>query len=166
MGYVIIQTDFGRGGSGAMAGVCKIVDKTLKVYNITNEVPKFNVRAAGHNLAEVLPYWPKGTVFVSVIDPGVGTERKASVAETENGYYIVTPDNGCLCEIAEQYGIKAIREIDQSINRYKGNKWSVESDIFHGRDIFSYCGAKLAAGIITFDEVGPEYPVVEIVGLN
>ncbi|MBR0450820.1 MAG: SAM-dependent chlorinase/fluorinase [Oscillospiraceae bacterium] len=166
MGYIVMQTDFGRGGSGAMAGVCKIVDKSLKVYNITHEVPKFNVKAAGHNLTEVLPYWPKGTVFVSVIDPGVGTERKASVAETQNGYYIVTPDNGCLAEIAEQYGIKAIREIDQSINRYKGNQWSVKSDIFHGRDIFAYCGARLAAGIITIEEVGPEYPADEIVGLG
>ena len=149
-----------------MAGVCKIVDKSLKVYNITHEVPKFNVKAAGNNLAEVLPYWPKGTVFVSVIDPGVGTERKASVAETQNGYYIVTPDNGCLSEIAVQYGIKAIREIDQSINRYKGNQWSVKSDIFHGRDIFAYCGARLAASIISFEEVGPEYPIDEIVGLS
>ena len=165
MGYVVMQTDFGRGGSGAMAGVCKIVDRGLRVYNITHEVPKFNVRAAGRNLAEVLPFWPEGTVFVSVIDPGVGTERKASCAQTKNGYLIVTADNGCLDEIDRTFGIRSVREIDQTRNRYKGNKWSVESDIFHGRDIFAYCGAKLASGQITFEEVGPEYPVEEIVRL-
>lgn len=162
MRYVVMQTDFGRGGSGAMAGICKLVDRSLRVYSITHEVPKFDVKAAGHNLADVLPYWPRGTVFVSVVDPGVGTERKAAVAETENGYYIVTPDNGCLREIAERYGIRAVREIDQNVNRYKGNKWSVQSDIFHGRDIFAYCGAKLASGVISFEEVGPSYPVGEI----
>ncbi|MBR4828160.1 MAG: SAM-dependent chlorinase/fluorinase, partial [Oscillospiraceae bacterium] len=165
MGYVVIQTDFGRGGSGAMAGVCKLVDRSVRVYNITHEVPKFDVVAAGHNLTEVIPYWPEGTVFVSVVDPGVGTARKACVALTENGRYVVTPDNGCLEEIRNTYGIAAVREIDQSVNRYKGNEWSLKSDIFHGRDVFAYCGARLACGRITFEEVGPEYPVSEIVSV-
>lgn len=163
MGYVVIQTDFGRGGSGAMAGVCKLVDRSVRVYNITHEVPKFDVVAAGHNLTEVIPYWPEGTVFVSVVDPGVGTARKACVALTENGRYVVTPDNGCLEEIRNTYGIAAVREIDQSVNRYKGNEWSLKSDIFHGRDVFAYCGARLANGKISFPEVGPEYPVGDIV---
>ncbi|MBQ1358652.1 MAG: SAM-dependent chlorinase/fluorinase [Oscillospiraceae bacterium] len=165
MGYVVMQTDFGSGGSGAMAGVCKLVDRSVRVYNITHEVPKFDVRAAGHNLAEVIPYWPQGTVFVSVVDPGVGTSRRACAAKTSTGCYIVTPDNGCLTETADKIGIVAVREIDQSINRYSGNEWSQKSDIFHGRDVFAYCAARIAAGIITFEEVGPEYPVEEIVSL-
>jgi len=166
MGYVVMQTDFGRGSSGAMAGVCKLVDRDLRVYVITHEVPKFDIAAAGRNLAEVIPFWPEGTVFVSVVDPGVGTSRKASVALTSTGHYIVTPDNGCLDETDRLYGIKAVREIDQSVNRYKGNEWSTKSDIFHGRDVFAYCGARLASGVISFEQVGPEYPVSEIIRLG
>ena len=165
MGYVVIQTDFGRGGSGAMAGVCKLVDRSVRVYNITHEVPRFDVAASGHNLAEVIPFWPEGTVFVSVVDPGVGTSRKACVALTSNGRYVVAPDNGCLAEIVEKIGIISIREIDQTVNRYSGNAWSLNSDIFHGRDVFAYCGARLAAGKISFEEVGPEYPTDQIIAL-
>ena len=163
MGYIVLQTDFGGGPSAPMTGMCKLVSRDLKVYDLTHNVPKFNVRAAGENIADVIPFWPEGTVFVSVCDPGVGTPRKASVAETLNGYYIVTPDNGTLTPILEKFGIKAIREIDQRINRFHGNAWSSKSDIFHGRDIFAYCGARLAAGVICFEEVGPAYPVEEII---
>jgi S-adenosylmethionine hydrolase len=110
-----------------------------------------------------MPFWPEGTVFVSVCDPGVGTPRKASVAKTSNGYYIVTPDNGTLAPVMDSCGIDEIREIDQTINRYHGNEWSDKSNIFHGRDIFAYCGARVAAGVISFEEVGKAYPVSEIV---
>ena len=113
----------------------------------------------------MIPFWPEGTVFVSVVDPGVGTGRRASVCLTGNGRFVVTPDNGTLDEIGRRFGIKAVREIDESVNRYKGNKWSRESDIFHGRDIFAYCGAKLASGRITLEEVGNEYSPEEIVKL-
>ena len=163
MGYVVMQTDFGIGGTSSMTGVCKLVDPSLYVFDLTNLVPKFDVKAAGHNLCEVLPYWPEGTVFVSVVDPGVGTERKACCAKTANGYYIVTPDNGTLAEVQDTFGITEIREIDQSVNRYRGNEWSNQSDIFHGRDIFAYTAARLASGVIGFEGVGPEYPAEEIV---
>jgi len=163
MGYVVIQTDFGGGPSAPMTGMCKLVDRTLKVFDLTHDVPKFNVRAAGKNIVEVMPYWPEGTVFVSVCDPGVGTPRKASVAKTKNGYYIVTPDNGTLTDVVSTFGVEAIREIDETINRFHGNAWSSHSDIFHGRDIFAYCGARLAAGVISFEEVGEAYPVEEII---
>ena len=163
MGYVVIQTDFGGGPCAPMTGMCKLVDRTLKVFDLTHDVPKFNVHAAGDNLVEVMPYWPEGTVFVSVCDPGVGTPRKAAVAKTKNGYYIVTPDNGTLSPVVSAFGVEAIREIDETINRFHGNSWSSHSDIFHGRDIFAYCGARLAAGIITFEQVGKAYPVEEII---
>lgn len=165
MGYVVIQTDFGGGPCAPMTGMCKLVDPSLKVFDLTHDVPKFNVRAAGANLVEVMPFWPEGTVFVSVCDPGVGTPRKAAVAKTGNGYYIVTPDNGTLTDVVNTFGVMAIREIDESVNRFKGNEWSAHSDIFHGRDIFAYCAARLAAGIIDFEGVGPEYPTKDIIVL-
>ena len=72
----------------------------------------------------------------------------------------MTPDNGILDIVDKALGIEAVREIDQSVNRYHGNEWSEKSDIFHGRDIFAYCAARLAAGQIDFAGVGPEYPEI------
>ena len=129
MGYIVIQTDFGGGTSGSMTGMCMLVDPSLRVFDLTHRVPKFDVRKAGENLAEVIPLWPAGTVFVSVVDPGVGTSRKASVARVHGGCYVVTPDNGILDILADTLGIDEVREIDQSINRYRGNPWSDHSDI-------------------------------------
>jgi len=107
-----------------------------------------------------MPYWPKDTVFVSVIDPGVGTSRKACVAKTANGYYVVTPDNGTLTHLVKMIGIEEVREIDESVNRYPGSE---NVSVFHGRDIFAYCAARFASGIIDFEGVGKAYPTAEII---
>ena len=157
---IVMQTDFGVGGGGAMYGVCKTIDPELQIYDLSHVIPKFNVEKASASLRNVMPFWPKGTIFVSVVDPGVGTARKASVAHTCNGYYVVTPDNGSLTYIKQEFGIDAIREIDETVNRLKGTE---KTSIFHGRDLFAYCAAKLAAGVIDFAGVGPEYPVDDIV---
>ena len=156
---IAMQTDFGV-VSGAMIGVCKSIDPELEVFDISHNIPKFNVEKASSHLRSVVPFWPKGTVFVSVVDPGVGTARRASVAKTTNGYYIVTPDNGSLTGIQKEFGIDEIRQIDETVNRLKGTE---KTSIFHGRDLFAYCAAKLAAGVIDFAGVGPSYPVSEIV---
>ena len=93
---IVFQTDFGLGGGCAMYGVCKQVDLSLEPYELTHTIPVFDVQKASVSLRDAIPSWPAGTVFVSVVDPGVGTARRASVAKTANGYYIVTPDNGTL----------------------------------------------------------------------
>ena len=162
MAYLVIQTDFGTGSLSvsAMHGVCAMVDPDLKVADGNNSVDQFNVLDASESLMYLLPYWPKGTVFVSVIDPGVGTARKSCVAKLKDGQYVVTPDNGTLTYIKERIGIESVREIDEKVNRLKGSEGI---NIFHGRDVYAYCGARLAAGIIDFEGVGPEYPVSEIV---
>lgn len=160
--FLVMQTDFSLKSAAVsvMHGVSYQVDRDLIVEDISHEVAKWNPYAASTNLAYALPYWPEGTVFVSVIDPGVGTERKACVAKTKNGYYIVTPDNGALTQVVQEYGIEEVRIIDEKTNRYPGTEGV---NIFHGRDLFAYCGAKLASGKITFEEVGPAYDVSEIV---
>lgn len=160
--FLVMQTDFSMRSAAVsvMHGVSYQVDRDLVVEDISHEVDKWSPYAASTNLAYALPYWPAGTVFVSVIDPGVGTDRKACVAKTKNGYYIVTPDNGTLTHVAREYGIDAVRVIDESVNRYPGTE---QINIFHGRDLFAYCGAKLASGKISFEEVGPAYDVSEIV---
>lgn len=157
---ILFQTDFGYGGAAAMYGVCKQVDSDLALYDLTHTIPTFDVKRASSSLRNVLPFWPKGTILVSVVDPGVGTARRASVARTSNGYYVVTPDNGTLTYLLQSFGIDEIREIDETVNRYKGTE---KTSIFHGRDLFAYCAAKLAAGVIDFEGVGPAYPVEEIV---
>jgi S-adenosylmethionine hydrolase len=91
-------------------------------------------------------------VFVSVVDPGVGTSRKSVVLKTKTGQFIVTPDNGTLTLLAESLGIDQIREIDESVNRRQDSK---KSYTFHGRDVYAFTAARLAAGVITYEQVGP-----------
>ena len=161
---LVFQTDFSykEGAVCAMYGVVKSVDPELEIIDGTHEIPKFDTWSASYRLYQSMSFWPKGTIFVSVVDPGVGTPRKASVAATVDGYFIVTPDNGSLTHVKEWMGIREIREIDENVNRLKGKDTEAVS-VFHGRDLFSYCAAKLASGKITFEEVGPAYSVDEIV---
>ena len=160
--YVVFFSDFGidSGLVASMHGVAAMVDPELKTYDATHLLPAFDIRAASFCLQYTVPYWPAGTVFVSVVDPGVGTARKACAAKLKNGSYVVTPDNGTLTFLEEFIGIDEIREIDESVNRYKGGE---SVNVFHGRDIFAYCGARLASGVITYEQVGPAYPLAEMV---
>ncbi len=161
---VVVQTDFGLkdGAVSSMKGVMESVDRTLTISDLTNEITPYNIFEASYRLYQTLPYWPKGTVFVSVVDPGVGTKRKSIVALTNDGHYIVTPDNGTLTLISDAIGIKAVREIDETKNRLQST--ANGSYTFYGRDLYGYTAARLAAGKITFEEVGPKYetPLVKL----
>lgn len=154
---LVFQSDFGLkdGAVSAMKGVAFGVDSDLPIYDLTHEVPTYNVWEASYRLYQSAAYWPAGTVFVSVVDPGVGTVRKSVVLKTKSGHYYVTPDNGTLTLIAEHQGIAEIREIDEVVNRLAG---SADSYTFHGRDVYAYTGARLAAGVISFEQVGPKLP--------
>jgi S-adenosylmethionine hydrolase len=92
---------------------------------------------------------------VSVVDPGVGTERKSVVLLTKSGHYFVTPDNGTLTLVAEQMGIQEVREIDEAVNRRKNSEASYT---FHGRDVYAFTAARLASKTISFSEVGKKLP--------
>jgi len=157
---LVLQTDFGlsTGFVCSMYGVIKMIDDSLNIYDLNHEIRPFDMRQASFLLADTIPYWAPGTVFVSVVDPGVGTARKSCVAKLKNGSYVVTPDNGTLTAIIEQ--IEEVRQIDETVNRLPGSE---KSGTFHGRDVFAYCGARLAAGIIDYKGVGPVYPVGECV---
>ena len=162
--FVVLSTDFGLkdGAVCSVMGVIKSIDPEIEIYNLTHEVTKFCTWTASYRLYQSMPFWPKGTIFVSVVDPGVGTPSRACVAKTSNGYYVVTPDNGSLTLVKEKFGIDEVREIDETRNRLLG-AGTDDVAIFHGRDLFGYCGGKLAAGLIDFEGVGPAYPVEEIV---
>jgi S-adenosylmethionine hydrolase len=154
---IVYQSDFGLkdGAVSEMKGVAIGVSPDLKLYDLTHEIPNYNIWEASYRLFQTISYWPKGTVFVSVVDPGVGTSRKSVVLKTNTGQFIVTPDNGTLTLVAQTYGIAGIRQIDEVKNRRPG---SGKSYTFHGRDVYSYTAARLAAGVITFEQVGPELP--------
>ena len=154
---LVFQSDFGEkdGAVASMKGVAFGVSPELKMFDLTHEIPTFDIWAAAYRLNQTASYWPKGTVFVSVVDPGVGTDRRSVVLETKTGHYFVTPDNGSLTLVADEMGISAVREIDEAVNRLKNSE---KSYTFHGRDVYAYTGARLAAGVISFDQVGQLLP--------
>ena len=165
---LILQSDFGTadGAVSAMYGVAYGVDEDLLISDLTHEIPQYDIWEASYRLIQTVSYWPKGSVFVSVVDPGVGSTRRSIVVKTKGGQYIVSPDNGTLTHIKRITGLEEARVIDESVNRLPN---SGESYTFHGRDIYAYTGARLASGVISFEEVGPkvetqsviELPVVE-----
>lgn len=164
---LVFQTDFTylEGAVSSMYGVVKSVDRTLEIIDGTHQLPKFDTWSASYRLYQSLRFWPEGTIYVSVVDPGVGTSRRACVAKVKGDgdgfYYVVTPDNGALTHIRQYMGVLEVRQIDESVNRLRGKDTEGVS-IFHGRDLFGYTAARLASGIITYEQVGPAYPVEEI----
>ncbi|HEM5983660.1 TPA: S-adenosyl-l-methionine hydroxide adenosyltransferase family protein [Streptococcus suis] len=159
---LVLQSDFGLvdGAVSAMIGVALQESRDLVVHNLTHDITPYNIFEGSYRLFQTVEYWPEGTTFVSVVDPGVGSKRKSVVALTEQNHYIVTPDNGTLSFIKKHVGIKAVREISEVANRRANTEHSYT---FHGRDVYAYTGAKLASGHISFEEVGPELNVADIV---
>jgi S-adenosylmethionine hydrolase len=156
-GTIVFQSDFGLvdGAVAAMYGVACAVSPNLKLYDLTHEIPQFNIWEASYRLIQTVEYWAPGTVFVSVVDPGVGTDRKSVVVLTKTGHYIVTPDNGTLTHVSQTLGIAERYEIEEADNRIKDSQHSYT---FHGRDVYAYTGARLAAGLIQLSEVGRKLP--------
>lgn len=150
---LVFQSDFGEkdGAVASMRGVAYGVSADLRMFDLTHEIPTFDIWAAAYRLNQVAEYWPTGTVFVSVVDPGVGTDRRSVVLKTKTGHYFVTPDNGTLTLVGDELGVAEMREIDEAVNRLKNSE---KSYTFHGRDVYAYTGARLAAGVIEFEEVG------------
>ncbi|MBM7570427.1 SAM hydrolase/SAM-dependent halogenase family protein [Aquibacillus albus] len=161
---LVFQSDFGLsdGAVSAMYGVAHSVNSEIPIFDLTHDIPPFDIWAASYRLLQTVSYWPKYTVFVSVVDPGVGSDRKSVVVRTVTDQYIVTPDNGSLSHINHKIGLKDVRVIDENINRLPK---SGASHTFHGRDIYAYTGARLAANVISFEQVGPELPLDSIESL-
>jgi len=158
---LVFQSDFGLvdGAVAAMYGVAFEVDENLRAYNLTHDIPPYNIWEASYRLFQAMEYWPEETVFVSVVDPGVGSSRKSVVVKTIKNQFVVTPDNGTLTHIKKYVGIEYVREIEESKHRRKDTEHSYT---FHGRDVYAFTGAKLAAGLIDFIDVGPELSVESI----
>ncbi|MES2262820.1 MAG: S-adenosyl-l-methionine hydroxide adenosyltransferase family protein [Pseudomonadota bacterium] len=161
---LVLMSDFGTadGAVSAMHGVAYGVDSKLTVSDLTHQIPDYDIWLGAYRMYQTANYWPEGSVFVSVIDPGVGTSRKSVVLKTKGGRYFVGPDNGQFTLIAERDGVAELREIDETVNRLPG---SSESYTFHGRDVYAYVGARLASGQISYEQVGPVLPAASVVKL-
>ncbi|EJX01932.1 protein containing DUF62, partial [gut metagenome] len=119
MNALILQSDFGYadGAVSAMYGVAETVCNQLRVFDLTHDIPQYDIWEASYRLIQAVSYWPKGSVFVSVVDPGVGSTRRSIAAKTSSGQYVITPDNGTLTHIKRMLGIAEARVIDETINR-------------------------------------------------
>jgi S-adenosylmethionine hydrolase len=160
---LVLLTDFGTqdGAVSAMKGVAYSVSPELLVSDLSHENP--SIFDGAYRLYQAEQFWPAGTVFVAVVDPGVGTQRLSVVLKTRTGHYFVGPNNGLLSLVAERDGIEGLRQIDESVNRRPG---SDDSHTFHGRDVFAYTGARLAAGVISFEQVGPTLAPQSLIGIT
>jgi S-adenosyl-L-methionine hydrolase (adenosine-forming) len=149
------MTDFGTANDAV--AICRAVISGIapdvRLTDITHQVTPFSIEEASRFLYGVTPYYPAGTVFLIVVDPGVGTSRKAIIAKSKKGQYFVAPDNGVLTPVLDRDGFDSAREITNQ-------NWMIQAPVsstFHGRDIFSPAAAHLAAGW-DYNLVGPAVP--------
>lgn len=152
---ITLTTDFGLKDPYAaeMKAVILSISSKTKIVDITHKIEKFNIRMGAYTLAAACPYFPKGTIHVAVIDPGVGTKREAILIQIRNSYFI-GPDNGVLALAAKDQGIRHVYRIENL-------KFMLPriSNTFHGRDVFAPAAAYLANGISS-SEFGPEIPEI------
>jgi hypothetical protein len=159
---IVFMTDFGvvDDSVAICRGVMYSIMPGARIVDLTHQVTPFSILDGARFLYGATPYYPAGTVFVVVVDPGVGSTRKAIVAKSKRGQYFVLPDNGLLTLVEQRDGIGGVREITNT-------DWMIGtklSSTFHGRDIFSPVGAHVARGD-DWTKVGPEMAVASLVRL-
>lgn len=160
---IVFMTDFGvvDDSVAICRGVMYGIAPEVRIVDLTHQVTPFSIFDGARFLYGATPYYPAGTVFVVVVDPGVGSSRKAIVAHSKKGQYFVLPDNGVITLVEQRDGVDGVREITNP-------EWMIGSKLsstFHGRDIFSPVGAHLARGD-DWTAVGPEMPVKNLVQLD
>ena len=160
---IVFMTDFGvvDDSVAICRGVMYSIMPEVRIVDLSHQVTPFSILDGARFLYGATPYYPAGTVFVVVIDPTVGSTRKAIVAKSKRGQYFVLPDNGLLTLVEQRDGIEGVREITNP-DWMIGTKMS---STFHGRDIFSPVGAHMARGD-DWAKVGPEMPVAALVHLE
>jgi len=160
---VVFMTDFGviDDSVALCKGVMYSIAPDLRIVDLTHQVTPFSITDGARFLYGATPYFSAGTVFVVVIDPTVGSTRKAIVVKSKRGQFFVLPDNGLMTLVQDRDGLEAAREIANP-------EWMIGaalSSTFHGRDIFSPAGAHLARGD-DWTQVGPELNLASLVRLN
>jgi len=160
---IVFMTDFGvvDDSVAICRGVMYSIMPEVRIVDLTHQVTPFSILDGARFLFGATSYFPAGTVFVVVVDPTVGSTRKAIVARSKRGQYFVLPDNGLLTLVEQRDGIDAVHEITNA-------EWMIGkklSSTFHGRDIFSPVGAHVARGD-DWTKVGPEMAVKDLVRLE
>ncbi len=160
---IVFMTDFGvvDDSVSICRGVMYSIMPEVRIVDLTHQVTPFSILDGARFLYGATPYYPAGTVFVVVIDPGVGSTRRAIVAKSKRGQFFVLPDNGLLTLVEQRDGIEGVHEITNP-DWMIGTKMS---STFHGRDIFSPVGAHVARGD-DWTKVGAEMPVTALVRLD
>ncbi len=160
---ILFMTDFGSNNDAVpiCKGVMLSIVPDARIIDITHDVTPFSILDGARYLAGTTPYYPEGTVFVVVIDPTVGSSRKAIVAKSKKNQYFILPDNGLLTFVQDRDGIETVHEITNKDFMIGAGI----SSTFHGRDIFSPAGAHVARGD-DWTKAGPEVPVTQLVRLN
>ena len=150
---VALLTDFGDRAHfvGTMKGVILNIDADIKILDISHNIAPQNILEAAFALSDTLKYWPQGTVFVAVVDPGVGLPRKSLAVKTLSGHIILCPDNGILTEVLNDPGLEDVRVVPETANRLPGSEIY---HTFHGRDLYAYNAGKLASGATPFGRLG------------
>jgi S-adenosyl-L-methionine hydrolase (adenosine-forming) len=156
---VLFLSDFGMkdGAVAACKGVMWSIEPGLRIVDLTHDVPPYDVESAAEVLEQALPFYPAGTVAVAVVDPGVGSERKAVAILTKKGHALVGPDNGIFTLVMQSEGVE--RAVELRDTRYF--RPGQTSFTFHGRDVFAPVAAHLAAGT-PLDSLGPPIDPVEL----
>jgi hypothetical protein len=147
---VVLLSDFGNAGAAALAGICKSVNPGLSVYELSHDVPKFDIRAAASILSDQLSAWPRGTVFVCAVDPHFTVDQRVLGCLTSDGYIAVGADNGCLSEVIRRHGVTELRELTTLNQRYLSAK---PAAVQHGRNLV-FCAASIAAANPPFNQSG------------
>ncbi|SFM66649.1 SAM hydrolase/SAM-dependent halogenase family protein [Methanolobus profundi] len=156
MSIITLTTDFGSLYPASMKGVILSIAPDTTIVDVTHSIPPTDIHAGALALYSVVKYYPPGTIHVAVIDPGVGTDRKA-IAIRAGGQFLVGPDNGLLIPAANLLGDPEVYEISSD------NIPDEVSSTFHGRDIFAPVAAQISKGIY-LDDLGSKTD--EYVGLD
>ena len=150
---IVFMTDYGTVDDAV--AICKGVIKTLapdaEIIDLTHEVTPYSISEGARFLGRTSQYYPPGTIFLTVIDPGVGTSRRSIIVKTKRGQYFVLPDNGLITLVVERDGIEGIHEITNPNWGLAGSN----SSTFHGRDIYSPAAAHLQRGD-DWTDAGPD----------
>ena len=141
---IVFLTDFGTldDAVAICKGVMLSIAPDARIVDLTHQVTPYSIAEGERFLSRAALYFPVGTIFVGVVDPGVGTQRRAIIAKSGRGQYFVVPDNGLLTVIEDRDGIEGAREITNPVWQLPG----AVSSTFHGRDIFAPAAAHLARG--------------------
>jgi S-adenosylmethionine hydrolase len=160
---IALLTDYGTKDAyvAELKGALLTVNNRVRLLDLTHEIEAFNIREAAYLLDQSSREFPSGTIFIGVVDPGVGTKRNPLLLKTKSGKFYIGPDNGLFTLVAEREGLEGAWDLNNPEYYRKG----VVSATFHGRDIFGPVAGHLAAGISP-GKLGAKLPDIEKIPYN